>query len=84
MLIPKPNKPEELYKFFAYGLPLTPTSGLNLYYCNYIRKRGWNVLISPPDREYGYLELSYYVNWRNTETWSLKVAKYEHASIKQN
>jgi hypothetical protein len=81
MLIPKPTNPEELYKFFAYGMPLDYIDTQSKHSFNYMRKRGWNVLITP-DTNNIWLEISYYANWYQLETWHLDAYKYE--SFKQN
>lgn len=81
MLIPKPTKPEELYKFFAYGMPLDYTNTQYVHCYNYMRKRGWNVLITA-DRESVWLEIVYYTNWNRSETWRLETYKYADIRVK--
>ena len=71
----KPSKPEELYKFFTYGMPLDYTDIQYVNYCNCMRKRGWNVLVTA-DRDNVCLEVAYYTNWNRLETWHLEVYKY--------
>ena len=71
----KPSKPEELYKFFTYGMPLDYTNIQYIDYCNCIRKRGWNILTSA-DKDCVWLEIAYYANWNRSETWRLEVYKY--------
>lgn len=73
--ISKPTKPEDLYKFFAYGMPLNYTDIQYMDYSNCMRKRGWNVLTTT-DRDGVWLQVAYYPNWNQLETWRLKVYKY--------
>ena len=81
MLIPKPTKPEDLYKFFVYGMPLDYTNTQYVHCCNYMRKRGWNVLITA-DRESVWLEIVYYTNWNRSETWRLETYKYADIHVR--
>ena len=81
MLIPKPTKPEELYKFFVYGMPLEYTCNQYISYCNCMRKRGWNVLITA-DRDNVWLEVAYYANWNRPETWRLETYKYADIRVR--
>ena len=78
MLIPKPTKPEDLYKFFAYGMPLNYT---DMPYVNMYRKRGWNMLVTA-DRDSIWLEIVYYTNWSRTETWRLEAYKYADCRVR--
>lgn len=81
MLIPKPTKPEDLYKFFTYGMPLDYTDIQYMNYCNCLRKRGWNVLITA-DRNSVWLEVAYYTNWHQAETWRLETYMYADIHVK--
>ena len=81
MLISKPTKPENLYKFFAYGMPLDYTNTQYVHCYNYMRKRGWNVLITA-DRESVWLEIVYYTNWNRAETWRLETYKYADIHVR--
>ena len=81
MLIPKPIKPEDLYKFFAYGMPLDYTDIQYINHLNIMRKRGWNVLITA-DRDSTWLEIAYYTNWSQAETWHLEAYKYADIRVK--
>lgn len=81
MLIPKPTKPEDLYKFFTYGMPLDYTGTRYMHYSNCIRKRGWNVLITA-NRDNVWLEVAYYTNWNQSETWRLEAYKYADCRVK--
>lgn len=81
MLIPKPTKPEDLYKFFVYGMPLNHTNIQYTNYINCIHKRGWNVLITA-DRDNVWLEIAYYTNWSKTETWRLETYKYADIRVR--
>lgn len=78
MLIPKPTKPEDLYRFFAYGMPLNYT---DTQYVNVYRKRGWNMLVTA-DRDSVWLEITYYTNWSKTETWRLETYKYADIRVR--
>ena len=80
MLIPKPTKPEELYKFFAYGMSLDYTKS-QPYFSNCLRKRGWNVLITT-DRDSVWLQVAYYINWSRSETWRLETYKYANIRVR--
>ena len=80
MLIPKPTKPEDLYKFFAYGMPLDYTKSQQ-YWSNCLRKRGWNVLVTY-DRDSVWLEVAYYTNWNRSETWRLEAYKYADCRVR--
>lgn len=71
----KPSKPEELYKFFTYGMSLDYTGTRYMHYSNCIRKRGWNILTSA-DKDNVWLDLTYYTNWNRSETWRLEIYKY--------
>jgi hypothetical protein len=75
MFIEKPRVPEELYKFFTYGMPLLLTDYQYHGYVNYFRKRGWNVLTTA-DRDAPWLSMTYYANWSKPETWELEEYKY--------
>ena len=81
MLIPKPTKPEELYKFFAYGMPLEYTCNQYISYSNCIRKRGWNVFITA-DRDNVWLKVAYYINWNQPETWRLEAYRYADCRVR--
>jgi hypothetical protein len=82
MLIPKPTKPEDLYKFFAYGMPLNYTDMGFVNYCiSMMRKRGWNVLVTS-DRDSVWLEVAYYTNWNRSETWRLEAYKYADCRVR--
>ena len=78
MYISKPKTPEDLYKFFAYGMPLTP---INIYpqFTNCIRRKGWNVLM-PSDKDQIRLWVDYYPTWKDySALWKLKEYQYvEH------
>ena len=81
MLIPKPTKPEELYKFFTYGMPLDYTDIQFMNHLNIMRKRGWNVLVTS-DRDNVWLEVAYYINWNRSETWRLEAYKYADIRVR--
>lgn len=81
MLIPKPTKPEDLYRFFAYGMPLDYTDIECMDYSNCIRKRGWNVFITA-DRDSVWLKVAYYTNWNQSETWRLEAYKYADCRVR--
>ena len=81
MLIPKPAKPEDLYKFFAYGMSLDYIGTRYMHYGNCIRKRGWNVLVTA-DRDNVWLEVAYYANWNRSETWRLETYKYADIRVR--
>lgn len=81
MLIPKPTKPEDLYRFFTYGMSLDYISTRYMHYSNCIRKKGWNVLITA-DRESVWLEVVYYTNWNRSETWRLETYKYADIRVR--
>ena len=81
MLIPKPAKPEDLYKFFIYGLSLDYTDIQYIDYSNCMRKRGWNVLITA-DRDSVWLVVAYYANWNQSETWRLEAYKYADCRVR--
>ena len=81
MLISKPTKPEDLYKFFTYGMPLEYTDTQYVSYANCIRKRGWNVLVTA-DKDNAWLEVAYYANWHHSETWRLEEYKYTNCRVR--
>ena len=81
MYINKPETPEKLYKFFAYGMPLDYTNTQYMHYSNCIRKRGWNILTSA-DKDNIWLEVTYYPNWSQSETWRLEVYKYADCRVR--
>ena len=81
MYINKPETPEELYKFFTYGMPLDYTDIQYVNYCNCMRKKGWNVLITA-DRDDIWLEITYYTNWNRSETWRLETYKYADIRVR--
>ena len=81
MYINKPETPEELYKFFAYGMPLEYTDTYYVNCRNCMRKRGWNVLVTS-DRDNIWLEVAYYVNWNRSETWRLETYKYADIRVR--
>ena len=81
MYINKPETPEELYKFFTYGMPLDYTDIQYVNYCNCMRKKGWNVLITA-DRDDIWLEVAYYINWNRLETWRLETYKYADIHVR--
>lgn len=81
MLIPKPTKPEDLYKFFVYGLSLNYTDIQYMDYSNCIRKKGWNVLVTA-NRDNVWLEVAYYSNWHQSETWRLEAYRYADCRVR--
>ena len=81
MLIPKPAKPEDLYKFFTYGMSLDYIGTRYMHYSNCIRKKGWNVLITA-DRDNVWLEVAYYANWNRSETWRLEIYRYADCRVR--
>jgi hypothetical protein len=75
MLFLKPTKPEELYRFFTYGMPLWRTVNQYNSYGNCFRRKGWNVLVTA-DRDTPWLSMAYYANWNKPESWRLEEYKY--------
>ena len=76
MLILKPTKPEELYKFFTYGMPLNPTN-ISVSPLNCIRRKSWNAL-TDSDRDNWLLSITYYPNWKQDKPeWILTIHKYK-------
>ena len=80
-ILTEPTKPEELYGFFTYGMPLEYTDTQYVSYANCIRKRGWNVLVTA-DRDNVWLEVAYYANWNRSETWHLETYKYADIRVR--
>ena len=62
-------------------MPLDYTDTQYVNYCNCMRKRGWNVLITA-DRDSVWLEIAYYTNWNQSETWRLEAYKYADIRVR--
>ena len=74
----KPQTVEELYEFFLYGMPLTPTSKWYRWYSSvnrkrYARRRGWQISVMNHDIRNS---LTYYSGTTSNDTgWCLNVHK---------
>ena len=76
MLIPKPTKPEDLYKFFIRGMPLKPA---DYDFRPNFRRRGWNIYtygIQHDDGNHAIRLEFYSVMKKYYPDWVLGIFKY--------